>query len=218
MKAIIPVKSNSERVKNKNFRRFYNDLSLLDILIIKLTRVMDSKDIYVSCDDISAKMICDKYNVNYIERDKSLIDNDVPMSKVITEVVRSVPGEDDIVWCLVTDPLFDSYAECFDIWNNLDKEEYDSLCVVYNFREYILDENFEPIGFGFGKDHIPTQMLKNKYLLNNTAFFIKRQAVYDNEYYIGKKTYWYVANNISVDIDTEKEFKLAQVLYSEVFC
>lgn len=213
MKAIIPAKKCSTRVKDKNFREFYKGDSLTDILIKKLLKVLDGSDIYLSSDDESLIELCDKYGINFLKRNTELTSNSTPMSKVITEVVKDVPGTDDIMWCLVTDPLFDAYDECVKIWEGLDKKNYDSLCIVYEYKGYMLDESFKPMGFGFGVDHIPTQNLKSKYMLNNTMFMIQRKAVFDNQYYIGKKPYWFVAKNYSVDIDTEMEFEMAKVLY-----
>ena len=48
--AIVPVRTGSKRVKNKNFREFYNSQSLFDIKIeqLKSTKLFDK--IYVSSD------------------------------------------------------------------------------------------------------------------------------------------------------------------------
>lgn len=216
MKVIIPVKSNSERVKNKNFRPFYDELSLTEILIKKLLNIFDGKDIYMSCDDINRKRLCDKYGINFLLRDKELTNNSIPMSTVITEVVKQIPGNDDIMWCLVTDPLFDDYRGCYNKWKELGDSKYDSLVVVYPSKEYILDSNYTPIGFGFGEKHIPTQYLEPNYMLKNTVFTIKRKAVFECKYYIGKQPYWYNAYNFSIDIDNENEFQIAQIIYKKL--
>ena len=44
MKIIIPVKSQSERIINKNFRPFYKNMSLTDILVEKLLKIVNSRD------------------------------------------------------------------------------------------------------------------------------------------------------------------------------
>jgi CMP-N-acetylneuraminic acid synthetase len=215
MKIIIPVKSQSERIINKNFRPFYKNMSLTDILVEKLLKIVNSRDIYISCDDTSIMEMCKSYEINFVKRDKVLIHNETPMSKVITEVVDSIPGDDDIMWCLVTDPLFNSYRACIEKWRSLDKKKYDSLCVVYNLTEYILDSDFKPINFGLGENHVPTQNLKKMYLLNNTLFIIQRESLFKNQYYIGEKPYWFIPDNFSIDIDTEQDFKAAQILYED---
>ena len=45
---VIPVKKTSERVKNKNFRKFYNNKSLFHLLISKLRKSQLVKNIFIS--------------------------------------------------------------------------------------------------------------------------------------------------------------------------
>ena len=58
--AIVPVRTGSKRVKNKNFREFYNGESLFDIKIeqLKSTKLFDK--IYVSSDSAMVKKLCKK--------------------------------------------------------------------------------------------------------------------------------------------------------------
>lgn len=48
MKAVIMGKAGSTRVKNKNYRPFYEDKSLTDILLEKLVKVMPREDIFLN--------------------------------------------------------------------------------------------------------------------------------------------------------------------------
>ena len=50
MKAVILGKAGSTRVKNKNYRPFYGEMSLTDILLEKLAKVLSPKDIFLSCE------------------------------------------------------------------------------------------------------------------------------------------------------------------------
>ena len=45
MKAVILGKANSRRISMKNYRPFYHDESLTDILVKKLIRVLDTDSI-----------------------------------------------------------------------------------------------------------------------------------------------------------------------------
>ena len=51
LKVAIPLKTNSERVPNKNLRPFVDGKSLFDIKAKQLLKVFSAKDIYVSCND-----------------------------------------------------------------------------------------------------------------------------------------------------------------------
>ena len=55
--AIIPVKHESERVKNKNFRIFYKNLSLLEIKIKQLISSKAYDKIIISSNSYHAKQL-----------------------------------------------------------------------------------------------------------------------------------------------------------------
>ena len=77
MKYIVPAKCNSIRVPNKNWRPFYHDLSLVDILIEKLLKCgVDPEEVYVSCESLDRlNQVRDRWKVSPILRSKSLCDN-----------------------------------------------------------------------------------------------------------------------------------------------
>lgn len=58
--AIIPVRKNSVRLKNKNFINFVNKKSLLEIKIDQLKKVKYIDNIVVSSDSLKAKVIAKK--------------------------------------------------------------------------------------------------------------------------------------------------------------
>jgi len=102
MKIIIPVKSTSTRVENKNFRPFYGDLSLTEILLKKLL-FMGPNNIFI------------KY-----------CDNDTPLPDVIRQVVNQIPYDEEIAWCQATDPMFNDHIKAFAEWE-INKKNHDSL-------------------------------------------------------------------------------------------
>ena len=228
MKAIIPVKYSSSRVPMKNFKEFYSDDSLYDITVQKLLRVLDPEDIYVSCENEVVKHQAEKrYGINFILRDKRLADNDTPFYDVFNGVCDQVEGNDDIAWCQVIDPLFNDYQQCFDTWNNgyeylqcgvwsrrNVKRDHDSLVVVYPHKDYYLNENYEPEGFGFGAWHKKSQLLPRKYQLTFTLSILKRETIKQHGYYVGANPYWHHAHNPRVDIDTQGDFEMAQAIYA----
>ena len=60
MKAIIPVKNCSSRVKGKNFKEFHNGMSLFDITVHKLLKHLPAEDIYMSCEDPEQESLAKK--------------------------------------------------------------------------------------------------------------------------------------------------------------
>jgi len=227
MKAIVPVKDNSTRISNKNFKAFYNDKSLFDITIEKLLKTIEPCDIYMSCENPKREVLADQWGINFILRDKKLTHNDAPFYDLFNGVCDQVPGDDDIAWCQVIDPMFDSYKECFDIWNNgyevLEggaycresiKNKHDSLVVVYPHKDYFLNSSHQPEGFGFGRWHKKSQSLPIKYQLTFTLSILTRASIKSCGYHVGATPFWYHATNKHVDIDNHEDFKLAQSIFS----
>ena len=76
MKAIIPAKDNSLRIPHKNYIPFYDGKSLVDITIEKLLAAFSPEDIYLSCENEKRKSVCDKWGINFLNREAALTDND----------------------------------------------------------------------------------------------------------------------------------------------
>ena len=91
--AIVPVRTGSKRVKNKNFREFYNGESLFDIKIeqLKSTKLFDK--IYVSSDSAMVKKFCKKKGVQFLKRKKILSDHKYPWHEIHNSILNSIPGD-----------------------------------------------------------------------------------------------------------------------------
>ena len=64
--AIIPVRKNSKRLKNKNFLPFFKNKSLLELKIEQLKRIKFIHKIVVSSDSLKSQKIAKKYNVAFL--------------------------------------------------------------------------------------------------------------------------------------------------------
>ena len=109
--AVIPVKEKSERVESKNFREFFKGKSLFDLLIEKLIHSNTFDKIYVSSNSHTLKEKINSLGIEFISRDDSFCNNDIPWSDVIAHVAESIPEKDDsiLAWCHTTSPLFTDY-------------------------------------------------------------------------------------------------------------
>lgn len=214
MIAIIPAKVGSNRVPNKNFRPFYDDKSLCDLQIEKLLKVIPKEKIYLSSEDPLKEKIASNYGIHFLLREERLVDNNTPIDKVIREIYKQTGSNEDVAWCQVINPLFNDYEMCFSTWEKLvDKSRYDSFVVAYKASGYLLDDQCQPINFMYGPWHLPSQKLRPMYELNFTLSILSRATVCEIGYYIGKKPYWYLFDKPHIDIDTEDDFALAQIMY-----
>jgi CMP-N-acetylneuraminic acid synthetase len=215
MKVVIPVKASSSRVPNKNFRPFHCDRSLFDIAVERILKVVAPGDVYMSCEDHRRAELADRWGINFLPRDPRLAENATPLGDVVRGVCADVPDDDDVMWAHVCDPLFDAYAECADAWTRV-RADHDSLVVVHPVRGYLLNADFAPIGFGFGVWHVPSQQLPAMYRLGFTLSILSRHSIARVGYPVGERPYWFVGDEDTVDIDTEQDFRTAQLLYRSV--
>ena len=215
MKVVIPAKTNSERVPNKNFRPFFKGLSLFDITAQQLADSWSEPrtNIYVSSDAESVRAEADKYGFSFILREERLARNDTPMSEVITGIIGQVPGHDDIAWCQVVDPLFSDYSGAFAAWTRARREGHDSLMVVKPWCQFLVDAHGRPINFHYGEWHCSSQELAKTYQITFSLQIITREAAMRCRYYIGTKPVFYMPDSQTIKISTEEDFAVAQILY-----
>lgn len=213
MKAVILGKASSRRVPAKNYRPFYKEQSLTDILVEKLLRVLDRNDIFLSCEDAQYCNVADRWSIRFIHRDVKYTLLETNTVDVVRGVCQDVPGEDDILYCSCMDPLFDDYEKMFHIWNEV-RDQYDSLNVVYPSKNFFLDQNHNPIGFGFGHWHKYSQFIPPVYQISWANEILTRKSIERCGYMVGENPYWYDAYNPTVDIDTERDWELAKVIYA----
>lgn len=214
MKAVILGKAGSVRVKNKNYRPFYNGKSLMDIHIEKLLMIFDTSDIFLSCEDETFRTVAEKYGINFVHRDGKYTLISASNVEVTRNVCKDIPGSEDILWTTPVEPLFDEYAEIIDCWKNLEKSKYDSLNVVYPQKRFLLDQNHNPIGFGFGHWHKYSQEIPPVYQMSWSAIILSRKCIEEVSYMVGAHPYWYDCYSEVVDIDTEEDLALAELIYS----
>ena len=212
MKFVIPAKTSSSRVPNKNYRSFARGTSLLGILTEKLNRIAKPGEVYVSSESESARQVAEEYGATFLTRPAHLAENSYPFQSVVNEVCKQLPGDDDVMWCHATDPFFDEHEAVLNAWRSRDRASADSIVVVYPMKEYLLDSNFYPMGFGFGPWHRPSQELPTFYQLGFTCSVMTRQVA-TNLGLVGARPIWHQASNLTIDIDTQAQFDLAAHLY-----
>lgn len=213
IKVAIPLKTNSERIPNKNLRPFYNGESLFDIKAKQLLKVFAPEDVYVSSENPAVEKIVQRYGFNFHLRDIELTKSTARENQIVKAVTDAIEGKPDIMWAQVTQPLFNEFQKIVDIWNELD-DSYDSLAVVKKISHHILDERGNPVNFNFGYWHKISQELPKLYEVTWSAFIMKREFLEQAYYQIGRTPYLYETSMHLVDINDMKEFEAASILYA----
>ena len=214
--AVVPVKSKSERVESKNFRDFHQGNSLFDLLIKKLIKSSQINKIYVSTNEKSIKNKVEDLGCYFIQRDDYYCNNKTPWSDVIAHIAESIPEKDNVslAWCHATSPLFDEYDKAIKQYKlALKNKTYDGLITVSNVSEFIVSEKRQPINYSWGPWHSYSQNLEKLYSITYALFIAKKIEMVRNRYVISKNPLFYnVSPYQSIDIDSNYDFKLAQLL------
>lgn len=213
MKAVILAKSTERLIAYKNYRPFYGELSLVDILVQKLLKVFPPEDIYLSCEDERHGSVARKWGINFALRDGLYARPNISNVDVVANVCASVPGKGDILWCTCVEPFFDEYAEILECWEGLDKARFDSLNVVYPLKKFMLDNGHNPIGFGFGHWHKYSQTIPAIYQISWATAILSRECIEKVSYLVGRNPYWYDCYAPVIDIDTMDDFRFAAMAY-----
>ena len=218
--AIIPVKEKSERTPNKNFRSFNSaGESLFDLTLKKLSQIKSLDHIYISTDKISLNLK-QTNKISIINRDKFFCNNITPWSEVIENIANSIPEKEDtiVMWCHVTNPLFNSYEDALSKFLELDESTFNSLVVVEKLKEYIVDDKGSPWNYSYGIWHKYSQDLPKLFKINGSLFINYLSEIRKTKYVINTKPFLFpIDSKFGIDIDNEWEYELAQIIYKHFF-
>ncbi len=218
MKAIVPIKKNSNRVPGKNFRSFHG-MPLYHVIIKTLAECPHIDEIIVDTDSPDMIEVPDKIEkrVKVLERPESLTGDDISVNLLIQNDIDVIEGE-HFLQTHCTNPLLGSntISDAIDYYmENLD--EYDSLISVTRLQTRLYNHSFKPINHNPG-ELIKTQDLKPVFEENSNFYIFSRKSFVENSFNrVGKKPGFFEVNRLeAVDIDTEEEFLMTEALWSRV--
>lgn len=210
---LIPVRSGSERVPNKNIRSFAGTTLLGN----KIEQVKNIKNatVYVSSDSDEMLDIAMKYGVEALKRPKELASSLSSINDVYEYMARQV-SEEHIIFTHVTNPLCDysHYAKAVEEYEKLDYV-YDSLTTVTAIQDFLYKNG---TAMNFDAKHKPrSQDLEIIYKLNHAISILPRTKLIENRNIIGQKPFLMEIDSIiGYDIDSLVDFKIAEFLMNEL--
>ena len=220
IKAFLPCRSGSQRVKNKNIRKFASySFGLFQLKIEQLVKVNQLKEIIVSTDDLKIISFLKekKYRkVKCIVRPKKLALSSTLTDDLITYAAKLFDKTDHILWTHVTSPLFGTKDYVNAIKTYIErKKTYDTLIGCNEIQEFIFNKK-KPINYNYSKTFWPnTQNLKKLHSINNTIFLTSAYNYITKKNRIGSKLFFLNISKIkSIDVDNIDDFKTAEKLYS----
>ena len=210
---LIAVRGGSKRVPRKNIRPF-GGTNMLTLKIQQALRLRDVNKVVVTSDDDHMLEIAKDLGACPMRRDPFYASDTIPMGDVYVHLASTLDCK-DILWTPVTSPLVtdETLQQCIDIYKR--ETDYDCVVTTNIIKEYMwLDGkaiNYDP------KNHPRSQDLPEIYALNFAANILSRETMIKNKNILGDKFYPYMLDEIeAVDVDTEFDFTLAEILYEKM--
>jgi N-acylneuraminate cytidylyltransferase len=211
--AVIAVRKNSERVKNKNIKPF-NDTNLLENKIKTLLRVKNLDDIIVSSDCEKMLSLANSLGVKTHIRDDYYASNECPGSENLKYLAQEIES-DYILYTPVTSPLVkaETYEWIINKFRSFG-DEFDSIITINYIKDFLwLNDkplNYNPLNCPRSQD------LKSIFKLNFGACLLSRETMIKNKYVVGDKPYWHeLENKEGIDIDIPFDFNIAELVYEK---
>ena len=211
IKALVAVRSGSQRVQNKNIRPFAGS-SLLEVKLHQLKRIPNLDGIIVNSNDDSMLQIADSLGCETVKRDEFYASNSVSMSDVYQNMAENCDC-DTIAYINVTNPLLkdETIIEAINKFYDV-KHIYDSLNSAHLIKEFMFSDNL-PINYDLR--HQPrSQDLPDIYALNFAINILDRKTMIECKNVVGYKPLIYNINEIeATDIDNPIDFDFAEFVF-----
>lgn len=220
--ALLPLKKNSERVKNKNIRLF-NGIPLFQVILNTLLQSRKIDQVVINTDSDEIKEMISEYSDKRIlmhDRPAELQGDLVSMNKIIEHDINLIPSS-LYLQTHSTNPLLDlkTIEDAIEIMKrHLNDKKFDSLFSVTEYRTRFYDQNGKAI------NHDPNELIRTQDLPpyyeenSNIYLFTKESFVNNGNKRIGREPCLYPMNETeSIDIDIESDFIYAEYLHQQKF-
>ncbi len=215
--AVIPIRSGSQRVKDKNLRSFV-DTTLMELKIKTLLKVPELTSIVINTNSEEAINIVNKYykeRVKIHRREEYYASSQCSGSEFFRHL-GEVTETDIFVYAPCTSPFIkpETISQCINFF--IDNQDYcDCVASVSSIKEFMWLEG-KPLNYD--PQHAPnSQDLPNVVALNFGVTVTSRDSLIKNSNIIGKQPKFIIIDEIeAVDIDTPLDFYIAEQLYRKL--
>ncbi len=211
MIAIVPVRSNSKRIKDKNIKNF-NGKPLLFWTLNELEKSKIEK-IVVSTDSYRYLNIIKKFNFKKVLLHKRSMKNSCDKSSsesVLLEIISKLQIVDDIFFCQVTTPFLNKKTinEAIDFYKN-----YDSVLSVVKQNRFLWDNYGKPINYDYNERKRSQDF--SSYFVENGSFYISSsKGIQKNKCRLNGKIGMYQMDNLSYfEIDEIDDWEICESLH-----
>lgn len=216
--AVIPIRSGSQRVKEKNLRKF-GDTTLMELKIKNLLQVKELDAVIVNTNSEEAINIVKNHEayqggngkLNFHRREEYYASSQCSGSEFFKHL-GEVTDTDVFVYSPCTSPFVkpETFSQCIQAFKS--SEDCDCIASVSSIKEFMwLDGkplNYDPLNAPNSQD------LPNVVALNFGVTVVGREDLIKNRNIIGKRPKFVITSDIeAIDIDTPLDFYIAEQLY-----
>ncbi len=200
--AIIPIKQNSQRVKNKNFKKV-NNIPLYELTLKKLKKC-NFDEVYVDTDSDEIKKYCVKNKINIIHRLKSLSKNTANGNDLLNYHAKIIDA-DFYFQLFITAPLIkiSSINNCISILKK--SKKHDSILTVQSLYTWFW---FKKKPVNYNPKILPRSQDAQPIIVETTALYgIKKNSLKKRRCRIGLNPFFYeLSEKECIDLDNKKDF------------
>ena len=215
--AVIPIRKNSQRIKNKNFINFYKGKSLLEIKIEQLKKIKEIDQIVISSDSPKAEKIAKKHKIFFHKRKKYFASSKCSGSDFFRHLALSIKGN-YLMYCPCTSPIIkkQTYKRFFKNFSLL-KNNFDSLNTVSILKTFMWKDK-KSLNYNSFKAPNSQDLPNNFFELTFGINIISRKNMIKLKNIVGRKPKFMILDKLeSTDIDEKIDFETAQIIYKKAF-
>lgn len=215
IKAVIPIRKGSQRVRNKNIRPF-GGTTLLENKIKILREAGFFDDIIVNTDSEEAIELARANGVSWHRREPYYASSACSGSEFFQHL-GMVTDCDVFCYCPVTSPFVssDTMKKCMALYEEKMAGGCDCVSTVSDVKEFLWLDG-KPLNYD--KHNAPnSQDLPDVKALNFGFTLVRRESLIKNRNIIGDNPLFVTTTGIeSIDIDTPLDFYIAEKIYRKV--
>jgi len=211
--AILPMRSGSQRVKNKNLRQLV-DKPLFEFVLNELSSVAEFDQIVVDSNSdeiLESVQALGIRNVILSKRPEELATSTTSMVEVLKLVSEKHPSD----WYFqthTTSPFLSQSTIKRALSEVVDNQEFDSGFGVSEIQQRLWSVQGEPINHD-PANLIPTQDLEPINIENSSFYIFKKEQLFDLGTRYGRAPKLIAVPKLeAIDIDDEEDFELARVI------
>lgn len=211
--SLIPVKLNSERVRDKNIRPFFDGKPLIRFISDIVLECKYFDEIYVYCSSEKIKNYIPE-QIMFLKRPEFLDGNSCNCNDIIREFMKVIDSD---IYSVnhATAPFTASKSIDKCVEAVAGENAFDSAFIVRKIQTFLWSKN-GPVNFD--PQHFPrTQDLEPIYMETSGAHVFTREVFRKYNCRYGVSPYYVEATEIEgIDIDTEEDMTIAQSIYRSI--